>query len=138
MKNDICRNYLDESTFATLMQSNSFKYFAMNGNTLFALNELPITVNNGALDERRARSEVLGRLGMPAVILLCRGLFGKNVWTLNFRYNAMSNRVRLLRSMVRGGTMSFFRQWNARATRMEVVCPIRPVQHRRRIERNRR
>jgi hypothetical protein len=28
---------------------------------------------------------------MPAIILLCRGLFGKNVWTLNFRYNPLSN-----------------------------------------------
>jgi hypothetical protein len=30
-------------------------------------------------------------LGMPAIILLCRGVFGKNVWTLNFRYNPLSN-----------------------------------------------
>ncbi|CAF3154926.1 unnamed protein product [Rotaria sp. Silwood2] len=28
---------------------------------------------------------------MPAIILLCRGLFGKNVWTLNFRYNPISD-----------------------------------------------
>jgi hypothetical protein len=28
---------------------------------------------------------------MPAIILLCRGLFGKNVWTLNFRHNPLSN-----------------------------------------------
>jgi len=28
---------------------------------------------------------------MPAIILLCRGLFGKNIWTLNFRYNPLSN-----------------------------------------------
>ncbi|CAF5043394.1 unnamed protein product, partial [Rotaria sp. Silwood1] len=57
------------------MTSSSFKYFAINGNTLFAMNELPITVNNG----------------MPAIILLCRGLFGKNIWTLNFRHNPTSN-----------------------------------------------
>ena len=29
--------------------------------------------------------------GLPAVILLCRGLFGKNLWTLNFRQNPISN-----------------------------------------------
>ncbi|CAF0816396.1 unnamed protein product [Rotaria sp. Silwood1] len=75
LKNDICRNWLDESTFENLMTSSSFKYFAINGNTLFAMNELPITVNNG----------------MPAIILLCRGLFGKNIWTLNFRHNPTSN-----------------------------------------------
>ena len=28
---------------------------------------------------------------MPAIILLCRGLFGKNVWTLNFRHDPLSN-----------------------------------------------
>jgi len=28
---------------------------------------------------------------MPTIILLCRGLFGKNVWTLNFRQNSLSN-----------------------------------------------
>lgn len=30
-------------------------------------------------------------LGMPAIILLCRGLFGKNIWTLNFRHNPIFN-----------------------------------------------
>jgi hypothetical protein len=30
-------------------------------------------------------------VGMPAIILLYRGIFGKNVWTLNFRYNPLSN-----------------------------------------------
>jgi hypothetical protein len=34
---------------------------------------------------------VTSSIGMPAIILLCRGLFGKNVWTLNFRYNPISN-----------------------------------------------
>lgn len=29
-------------------------------------------------------------IGMPAVILLCRGLFGKNIWTLNFRHNPLT------------------------------------------------
>jgi hypothetical protein len=57
------------------MTSTRFKYFAVNGNTLFAINELPVKVNNG----------------LPAIILLCRGLFGKNVWTLNFRNNPLSN-----------------------------------------------
>ncbi|CAF3528801.1 unnamed protein product [Adineta steineri] len=71
LKNDICRNWLDESTFA----NTTFKYFAINGNTLFAMNELPYNANDG----------------MPAIILLCRGLFGKNVWTLNFRHNPLSN-----------------------------------------------
>ncbi|CAF2041102.1 unnamed protein product [Rotaria magnacalcarata] len=75
LKNDICRNGLDESTFENLMGSSSFKYFAVNGNTLFAMNELPINLNNG----------------LPAVILLCRGLFGKSVWTLNFRHDPISN-----------------------------------------------
>ncbi|CAF1114250.1 unnamed protein product, partial [Rotaria sordida] len=75
LKNDICRNWLDETTFSNSMTSTQFKYFAVNGNTLFAITELPISVNNG----------------MPAIILLCRGLFGKNVWTLNFRYNPLSN-----------------------------------------------
>lgn len=75
LKNDICRNGLDESTFANSMTSSRFKYFALNDNTLFAINELPMKVNGG----------------MPAIILLCRGLFGKNVWTLNFRYNPLSN-----------------------------------------------
>ena len=27
---------------------------------------------------------------MPAIILLCRGLFGKNIWTLNFRHNPLT------------------------------------------------
>ncbi|CAF0874456.1 unnamed protein product [Adineta ricciae] len=75
LKNDICRNWLDETTFANLMTSTRFKYFAVNDNTLFAINELPISVNNS----------------MPAIILLCRGLFGKNVWTLNFRHDPMSS-----------------------------------------------
>ncbi|CAF4372099.1 unnamed protein product, partial [Rotaria sp. Silwood2] len=75
LKNDICRNWLDESTFENLMTSSSFKYFAINGNTLFAMKELPHNVNNG----------------MPAIILLCRGLFGKNVWTLNFRHDPILN-----------------------------------------------
>ncbi|CAF0840966.1 unnamed protein product [Rotaria sordida] len=75
LKNDIYRNWLDESTFENIMTSSSFKYFAINGNTLFAMNELPSNVNNG----------------MPAIILLCRGLYGKNVWTLNFRHNPLSN-----------------------------------------------
>ncbi len=30
-------------------------------------------------------------LGIPAIILLCRGLSGKNIWTLNFRHNPLSN-----------------------------------------------
>ncbi|UJR09856.1 hypothetical protein I4U23_014078 [Adineta vaga] len=75
LKNDICRNWLDETTFTNLMTSTRFKYFAVNDNTLFAISELPINMNNG----------------MPAIILLCRGLFGKNVWTLNFRHIPMSN-----------------------------------------------
>ncbi|CAF1611172.1 unnamed protein product [Rotaria sp. Silwood1] len=75
LKNDICRNWLDETTFTNSMASTNFKYFAVNGNTLFAITELPISVNND----------------MPAIILLCRGLFGKNIWTLNFRYNPQSN-----------------------------------------------
>lgn len=29
--------------------------------------------------------------GLPAIILLHRGLFGKNLWTLNFRHNPISN-----------------------------------------------
>ncbi|CAF1075055.1 unnamed protein product [Adineta steineri] len=77
LKNDICRNWLDETTFANLMTSTRFKYFAVNENTLFAINELPISINNG----------------MPAIILLCRGLFGKNVWTLNFRHNPINNSI---------------------------------------------
>ncbi|CAF1049998.1 unnamed protein product [Adineta steineri] len=59
------------------MTSTRFKYFAVNENTLFAINELPISINNG----------------MPAIILLCRGLFGKNVWTLNFRHNPINNSI---------------------------------------------
>ncbi|CAF4489489.1 unnamed protein product, partial [Rotaria sp. Silwood2] len=47
LKNDICRNWLDETTFANSMTSTQFKYFAVNGNTLLAVTELPITVNNG-------------------------------------------------------------------------------------------
>lgn len=45
LKNDICRNWLDESTFTNI----TFKYFAINGNTLFAMSELPITDNHGSL-----------------------------------------------------------------------------------------
>lgn len=75
LKNDICRNWLDENTFANQITSTRFQYFAINGNTLFAINELPHKVNNG----------------MPAIILLCRGLFGKNIWTVNFRHNPISN-----------------------------------------------
>jgi hypothetical protein len=30
------------------MASANFKYFAVNGNTLFAINELPTNVNNGS------------------------------------------------------------------------------------------
>jgi hypothetical protein len=51
LKNDICRNWFDESTVANLTTSTSFKYFAVNGNTLFAMNELPINTNNGLFDE---------------------------------------------------------------------------------------
>ena len=47
MKNDICRSWSDETTFANLITSTCFKYFAVNGNTLFAINELPISFNNG-------------------------------------------------------------------------------------------
>ncbi|CAM4913980.1 unnamed protein product [Rotaria socialis] len=75
LKNDICRNGLDETTFTNSMTSTQFKYFAVNGNNLFAISELPMNANNG----------------MPAIILLCRGLFGRNVWTLNFRHNPSSN-----------------------------------------------
>ncbi|CAF5133569.1 unnamed protein product, partial [Rotaria sp. Silwood1] len=46
LKNDICRNWLDETTFTNSMASTNFKYFAVNGNTLFAITELPISVNN--------------------------------------------------------------------------------------------
>ncbi|CAF0784608.1 unnamed protein product [Adineta ricciae] len=71
LKDDICRNWLDESIFT----NTTFKYFAINGNTLFAMSELPITDNHG----------------MQAIVLLYRGLFGKNVWTSKFRHNPLSN-----------------------------------------------
>jgi hypothetical protein len=51
LKNDISRNWFDESTVVNITASNSFKYFAVNGNTLFAMNELSINTNNGLFDE---------------------------------------------------------------------------------------
>jgi hypothetical protein len=62
LKNDICRNWLDETTFANLITSTSFKYFAVNGNTLFAVNELPISVNNGQFFVRVSFVEGSGKL----------------------------------------------------------------------------
>jgi len=60
MKNDLSTNSIDESTF-----ENSFKYFALNGNTILAIKETSQE--------------------MPNILILCRSLFGKTSWTLNFR-----------------------------------------------------
>lgn len=45
----IHRNGLDETTLTDLPPSTSFQYFAVNGNTLFAMSELPISTNDGLL-----------------------------------------------------------------------------------------
>lgn len=58
LQNDIHQNRLDETTLTDLPPSTSFKYFAANGNTLFAISELPINTNNGLFDrDERNRIE---------------------------------------------------------------------------------
>ena len=48
LQNGIHRNALDETTLTDLPPSTSFQYFAVNGNTLFAMSELPVSTNNGS------------------------------------------------------------------------------------------